>query len=1525
MDFAVLQTLFAIKSNNISRKTLSLSRGDFPDTLSDFFTLCYNDRALNLSQVQLTKNDEQNRRIEITGVSSYLNVPNVNTRLESWFDDNDQLQLTVSYQLLTANPGPNDWRFSKSFPDLPKTPDETQPILFNRETGESWQKERVPLDDFAFFNAAFVTSSCETEDSQSQQPLKKGINFLAKIHPQGPLAIAANAFKVTTELSVRGHIRLPARGETTAQLRTQFMDTGENFLFPWHVEDQIEAGLPGILLTIAIDIHDSLGKNTLTLDADSLMVYTPISDDWVIPSTNPAFKPVQAFSGSMAIPSATVETAITLPFEPGIEQWLSIAQCEGLSLGNLSEMAGLSGTKDGFMGNLPAELQKIEKKLGKLALTGFSVRVDYSNLKAITVKNITVEIGMPELNWEIWPDRFELTGISCVFTIDNPFATAKSADPRAINTKLSARMDLGDVGCSVTADSKDHFTLYAQMDADSTIPLGQLLAHYAPGIPAPAELTVSTLRLGVSPGHSYNMAMAMTGDDGSLPIPIGPATLQVNDISMFVAYEKQQGFRGSVSGTVNYHNYSLSMTYDTPGDVLIYSYIPKTSLNELLGTFTAGELKLPKSFDLDFENNTVQIHKAGNDYTFVLVTEVANTGSLALRIGKQQGQWGTALGLVLNEPKISRLPGLKDLNVIDDAVTLTELTLLVSSFTSPSFTFPEMAAFSNPSLSSSSIPMPAGGVVAGFNAHGCWQLDTKRKEMKLLKQILGLEPTLQVTVQVSDNPADATRLFTSINTRLVGKHPLAAQLGFLLEKGKVSLFLVGQLTVNIQKQPVHFAMAMSLLPTGVYFAGSATGTIKFGNIQLSNMGLALGINWGGIPSLGIAAQIDSKKFSSSIAVIADSTNPANSVLAGSVSQMTLADITGEFAKVVKLPAEVNKTFKSVKLKAVRTFTIDKNTVSALDNKDYAAVSAAFAKVKVALSGSEQLLLIVARKPGRIWSLTDMAEGMRHYTVTLKGSTLEVAISPQLYIAPSGARMGELTFTQGYFLSGCLQILGERWATQVEISDRKGIAATSYMDKPLQIVNKNFFRFSDYDNKRGPLISLSSFKRPKHEIPELRNPHIALSGRLRLLGQESATLANITTKGVDIIVASATTITLKESFIKARYDLDWKIAGSLGSPTDMFLSGAINFSLSGKFDLARLLAVKTDLGKVKVSTSVNADTEIGYQNNKAYVELDASFHFAGSHFSFTAEADANNAHIEQLGKQALNEIKHAVTTLYDTAEEWLEALDKGVVEISKAAGTVGKALNTGYKKTAREATRLLHKMGRTAEQVGSELKSGFNTSAQEAVKLLGEVGIKPNDIGKVARKTYKQTETQAAKLLKNTGHSADAIGSMLKGAYGSSGASMAKTLKGVGHDANTVANTLKHVARANPASIAKSLKSAGVNAHAIGRAMKGLGQSDQAVVKLLKGAGFPVKDVSNVMKNTLKISSQTAAKLLKGAGFSSGDIAKMLKASDLWKKGHKDIAKIMKKAGFGSKTIKSAMKEAGIAAKTIEKALSWLKL
>ena len=721
MDFSTLQSLFGIRNNKTSSKTLSLKSTDFPDSAKAFFTNGFDNRALSLSQPELKENRPESGRIVVRGVASFLNVPNVDTCIQCWIDGSGNVQLIATYTLLGANPGPNDWCFSKSFPDLPRIPDNTKYLLFDRQTGESWQPTTITLDDFAFFNASFIVSSTAVTDPISQRPLQPGINFAAMIRPEGPIAITANAFQVTTELPVTGQIRLPVQGETPATLRTRFSENGSNFLFPWSVQDQFDDGVPGILLKVDIGIETSLGNKAVEIDGDGLLIYTPVNDDWMLTDTNPAFRPVQALTGSVNLPSANINTRISMPFEPGIDQWTGIAECEGLSLGNLSHMAGISGSKDGFLGHLPKELQKSAKVLGKLELSGFSVLVDYNDPKAISVNDITVVIGMPELNWEIWPDRFTLTNIAATFSVRHPFSTsASSTDSRSIETKLTAQMLLGDTPCRVTASSWDGFALYAQMDAGYSIPLGRLLKQHAPDIPVPANMTISTLRLGVEPGQSYSMAMAFDGEDGSFPIPIGPATLKVDDVSMYIAYNKNQGFSGSVSGKVLYRNNVLRVSYDTPGDVLIYSFIPETSLNDVLETFTAGELTLPNSFDLKLTNNTVQIQRSGNDSTFILATEVEKLGTLAVQIGKQSGSWGAAFGLALNEPRLSALPGLKALKVIDDTLTLSQLTLLVSSFDSPSFSFPELSAFSNPALSSSSIPMPAGGgVVKGFNVMHC--------------------------------------------------------------------------------------------------------------------------------------------------------------------------------------------------------------------------------------------------------------------------------------------------------------------------------------------------------------------------------------------------------------------------------------------------------------------------------------------------------------------------------------------------------------------------------------------------------------------------------------------------------------------------------------------------------------------------------------------------------------------------------------------------------------------------------------
>ena len=67
MEFNALADLIGIRKNALNRKTLSLKSGDLPDSLSTFFTLGYDNRAVNLTNIQLVECNEDSQFIHIKG------------------------------------------------------------------------------------------------------------------------------------------------------------------------------------------------------------------------------------------------------------------------------------------------------------------------------------------------------------------------------------------------------------------------------------------------------------------------------------------------------------------------------------------------------------------------------------------------------------------------------------------------------------------------------------------------------------------------------------------------------------------------------------------------------------------------------------------------------------------------------------------------------------------------------------------------------------------------------------------------------------------------------------------------------------------------------------------------------------------------------------------------------------------------------------------------------------------------------------------------------------------------------------------------------------------------------------------------------------------------------------------------------------------------------------------------------------------------------------------------------------------
>ncbi|WP_298373046.1 hypothetical protein [Azospirillum sp.] len=79
-------------------------------------------------------------------------------------------------------------------------------------------------------------------------------------------------------------------------------------------------------------------------------------------------------------------------------------------------------------------------------------------------------------------------------------------------------------------------------------------------------------------------------------------------------------------------------------------------------------------------------------------------------------------------------------------------------------------------------------------------------------------------------------------------------------------------------------------PNGVLVSGSYTGSalkVSFGVglVQLTDLALAVGIDFEGVPSVGLAATADFCGHGASVAVMIDSTNPMQSILVGSVSDI----------------------------------------------------------------------------------------------------------------------------------------------------------------------------------------------------------------------------------------------------------------------------------------------------------------------------------------------------------------------------------------------------------------------------------------------------------------------------------------------------------------------------------------------------------------------------------------------------------------------------------------------------------------
>lgn len=1514
-DVMELEKTLSPKGEKIRLQENSLTKG-FDDFLSQYYFR--QGKEIEITQAKLAT-DREKGASTFEGRSAFLNVPSLPVKGFFSIGSDNELRTSMTYTLVSPSTSSTFWKFTNFFPDLP--------ILEDIKAAFSdTHVEQALLDTLLFAEAEVIVSNFAQTHQKYGIELEAGISFIATLRPSGALTAFAELMDQDGELVLHGRINLPP-DDTQVYMPKLAADLTKSKIYPWKIAKE----LPGIHLQASINCNFKVGDARFK-DA-AIRIYSPFSPEWEI--ENDLFKPIVGMSGTLEISKGDLEIDFVGTTQPGTDAFYFEADFEGFSIANLAKLAGVTGNNS-LDSNFPDDLQKIMKGVSKLELIDLAFGFSLTNT-GVTFSSLTFQIGIPEVNWKIWEDHLVVTGLGSRFTLSSPFANPK------MDISLWGSSSIEGVPILMQASSGSGWTFMASLESSQTLPLDKLMKSYTPTAAAPAKLTIDNLLLILSPSTGIQFMGSLAQDPG-WTVDLGPKNLTISDVNFNLMIGKDKKVTGQFQGSLSLGGFELSIKYAIPGELVFRSEVDEITFEQLAKQFTGTSKWVPSGFNPKVKNGSLLIksEKTG----FVMQVGGTVNGDTFVFEGRKTPQggkssWGIAAGMKLVDPKISKLPGLSALKSLEKVVALQDLMVIVATYQSKDFRFPDISAFSNPNLTAQKMPMPAqsGGLQEGLNVFARWKLDTGGKETKLLRKMLGLDPELDVTLQVGKDPAKNSRVFLDYETKVNKNWPLDCQLGFAMNNGTPEFFLAGQLQAKIDKQNIIFDVGMSFVKSGMYMGGTMKGTVKFNDLQLSNLSLMFGMNWGGIPSLGVAGMLTFPNFSGSVAILFDANDPAKSLLAGSVSDLSLLDIAQDFAKVKNIPKEIKKPLEKIGFEGTKPFLLPAKTSQALDDRDLTSVAAAFSTTaKITLSSTEDKTLLVTKKQGQSWHLTDMPNSMMHYQLTKTPKGIKVTLDTQLYIAPQATQIGSLQFNQGFFLNGTLNILGFKWTSTVMVSPQKGVSVDTYTNKALTIYKPQFFKLSDTTGKTGPRLSLSTFNQPKHEVEAFRKPHFYLNGKLFMLGIEMMeSYVQISEKGMTFYLEQNRGVIIGNKALSGSIMAGFSLNGTFNAINNFTAGGDITVAIKGKVDVAKLDIFKKkipgvslkNMGTISLNLGAKGSAQVGYQKNKAFGKFSGNFEFQKQKFKFSANLNVEDKAFEKVGDIVFDELKDFFKDILKVAEKWLNWAKTGIIDGVKEIEKVGDVLKNVYGKSAKEAAKILKDAGEEFEKVGKALSSAYKSSAKEVAKTLKDIGATADQIGNAVSKTFKKGAKETAQILKDVGHGAEDVANALNKTFKQSAQSTAKILNDIKFGTNDVGKALNKAYKQSAKDVAKTLKGIGKSSKEIAGVMqKTFKQSAAQAAKTLNAIGASVDDIGDALKNVYKQSGEQAAKIFKSLGKDSKQVAKTLKNTfkmsaksvgntmkSVYKLGKKDLEKVLKGAGFAAKEVS---KFVGSAFKSIKK-------
>ncbi|MFC7545830.1 hypothetical protein [Plantactinospora sp. GCM10030261] len=1353
--------------------------------------------------------------VTVTGTATFLNVTGALTTAV-FTPTADTATMTLRLVM------PPDWSLGVSFPDLPG---------FSTREGDLWSI----LDLLRLTEAALILSTTPGADPLTGTPLFSGLNVVGSVRPTGISGLLETVLPRDGSLRLYG-LHCPA---TTGQKVPDLGFQQSPF------DPDVTGPVPGLRLRMPIDVA-AVSLGSASLSRPELRIYAPPSEAFV--AEHPAYRPLIQLCGTFGLPTAEIEAQLTGTLLPGAPMVALSADITGATLSKLEHLAGL-GPDDPLGDKLPADVQTLVSKTGGLSLTGAGL-IFKEKLSPDAVELLTVTVGVPGPGWTVFPG-LDVQVSRVDFQVPEPFAGA-SPEVAAL---VSGTLKIAGIPLDVITELPT-LGLRAELPAEATIPLADLFRRHLPMLPKPPDLTIDELQLWVDPGESWSLSASMADDPGwRLDLGAG-AGLTVSDVRLDVAKAKDADATGTFRGSLVFDDgLELSLEYDLPGEFQMYGQLPDISMSRLVGLLDGLGMAVPHGFDPKLSRASVLVDVDRTDQRLTVAAHVDGLGDAAFTARRQAdgsgvtGGSGVAIGIDLAVPTASSLSGLGALASIEALVGLENVMVVLSSLEQPGFQFPDMSRFATSSGTSTGVALPAAvpGLSRGLNIYA--RLTAARSQaVRALASYLDVEldGSLSVSIGVSlPDPAIDSKLVVGVETTIDTVTSVRGEVGVLLQEGSAGAFLDAVVSTRIQGQQVTFCVAASVLANGVLISGSMRGSITYDVITVTDLALLIGLDWEGIPSLGFAGIIDTTGLDGSVAIFLDAENPAKSLLAGSISDISLADVARILAGEATIPDALAATLRRVALKGISAFTMPASRTAALVNRDLNAIAAAFTQYGgIGLPTANEQILLVRHASGCRWHLTDLST-MTHYALTHRDDGIDVELDAQLYIAPEdvviGGPTGGLRFPAGMHVDGEIDLLALSARVRVQPC-AQGLAADADLT-PITLADGDLISITDAAGTGGPRLSLSTYAQP-NRTDGRTDPHFTISGRLRLLGLDIADgWLDVGPAGLGFSVGTQVTPMVHLS-----------MRGSVTGPKDLGCSGTATVGLRTALDLG-------PLGRLVIDDQAGGTVTVRMVSGVAVATFAGSLVLMGTTIDIPSFAlPISGDTFRRLDTLLTDELAILVRDTLSDADRWLDWVHRGLLRGVGDADRIATVLRQQFGQLADQAAGLLRRSGYRVEDVCHALRIAFDQTSRTAYQTLTRVGYAVDEAADAIASTFELGINQLATELRFAGVPLSTVMGLLAG----TSAEIGHALVVAGFSPRDVAAAFASTLGWSGNQVARMLADAGVHA-------------EQVAATLRDIFGYSADQAANVLKNMLGQVGDALHDALRAAGYAAGEVLSALES------------------------------------------------